>query len=1266
MDLQKGFLFHGRYQLVELLGCGASAEVWKALDTKANRLVVALKIFSQHATMDSYGLQNFEREFTTVYNMKHSNLLPPTGYDIFEGRPYLVMQYCENGSCSSMAGRADEQDVVKFLHDVAAGLEYLHEHHIIHQDIKPDNILLDDNCNFLVTDFGISVASTDTAEAGGASGGTRAYMAPERFQGVTESASDVWSLGATAVELLTGNPPYGEHGGLLQAEGEPLPELPASLQPEVKALILSCLEQDPARRITAGQIRQKIELYWETGAWERRSNRNLIAIVATAVASVLMCLGIFLWDYNRTKVRYYKDYTECYGVPQGVGRVQAWDARHMHRLYRFEFVRGKVRRVAHVNSRGKVITDGESERSERPINQTIQYTSDGRVSRIKVMDHNDRVLYVKSYNENLSAITFQYDDRNNTERVLPNQTVGYGRVIEDNFAQKGSITRWLVDYDDEGRATSIRYATVGNSPVGDESNIYGRLMTYDEKGRVAEIRYIDQDGKPKATKWGLGVKKFFYDDEDNWIRAEYFTVEGKPSYDDHDGVSVYEMVYDGHGNIAEAYHKGPDHKLMLPKKNGVAGIRYAYDDRGFITRATYLGVDSQPFYVPSAGCAGYEAKNDENGFCTEQTFFDADGKPCESSDHGSRLVLKTDDRGNVLESWSYGLDGKLYPANGPCAGIVSRYDERGNLVEAVYYGTDRKPCLDEDGVAGQRYVYNDRDMLVEIINLGLSLKPAYDNNHVCRMRYQYNTRGVVTKFAFFDPAGEQLVHSNEDVAGWTIQYDNRGNETQRVFFNAANELCLNNVGYAKVTYAYDSRGFLKAERYYGLHGQPMMVDGRAGTDYTCDERGNVVVNRPIGTDGRLAPNRLETRYRYDQFDNCTETSFYNAAGRPDDNYNGVCKETSRYNAANQLVETCYYGTGGHLVLTAEEGVAIVRNEYDAKGNRVKCSNFGTDSRPIACKEGWASTTFEYDAMGNIVRQGFFGTDGRPTPASERVPVFIYRYDRLNNLILHASQDGNGNYVINPQSGVAIIRREYNGRSQMVMEAAFDQHDRPMNCRDGFHKQTFEYDQRGNLVSKRYYATDGKPATSYGVHQEKYEYNGLKLCTRTSFYDAAGRPADCQAGFQSLTVSYDESGTPVVRKFYDAAGRQLAYQNYDKASAQWGEMQQAGRSAPSVQPAAQPSQSNWRSLVAQANSECPSQVMDGLYVQSVTTDGSRVVMIIQLAEASKYNLDEEKFSQLCERIRQNVRPGLRQALSLPANVSLIIRMTDRANRLICTL
>lgn len=306
MELSKGILFHNRYLLVSLLGTGASAQVWKAKDTKANNLLVALKIFSESSGMNSYGLQSFEKQFTIVFNMKQSNLLPPTGYDIYQGCPYLVMQYCENGSCMSMAGRMEEDDIIKFLHDVSAGLEYLHDHNIIHQDIKPDNIMLDDNCNFMVTDFGISVSSNGSVyDSQGMSGGTRAYMGPERFEGITVPASDMWSLGASVVELITGNPPYGDHGGLLQAQGEALPQLPSNLQPEVRSMILSCLHPDPNHRIKANEIRQKIDMYWEIGSWTKPSQKKIMAIALTAVASVLLCLGIFLWDYNRPKVYYY-------------------------------------------------------------------------------------------------------------------------------------------------------------------------------------------------------------------------------------------------------------------------------------------------------------------------------------------------------------------------------------------------------------------------------------------------------------------------------------------------------------------------------------------------------------------------------------------------------------------------------------------------------------------------------------------------------------------------------------------------------------------------------------------------------------------------------------------------------------------------------------------------------------------------------------------------------------------------------------------------
>lgn len=1256
MELSRGYLFHNRYLLVSLLGTGASAQVWKAKDTRANNLIVALKIFDENSDLNSFGLQNFEKQFTIVFNMKHSNLLPPTGYDIFQGRPYLVMQYCENGSCTSMAGRTDEEDILKFLHDVAAGLEYLHDHNIIHQDIKPDNIMLDDNCNFLVTDFGISVSSTGNInDSEGMSGGTRRYMAPERYDGVTLPASDIWSLGASAVELLTNNPPYGEHGGLLQAQGEPLPELPVKLQPEIKSIIKSCLVEDPNHRIKANEIRQKIELYWETGAWTKPSQKKTIAIVATAVASVLMCLGIFLWDYNRTKVYYYKDYVEVWGVPEGVGRISSWNAKHMHRLYRFEYKQRKVRRVSHVNSLDVIIFDTESERSERPIDQDIYYTSEGKVSRIKVRDNNGKVLYVKAFNENLTTMSFQYDDQHNTERALAAQTVGYGRMLEDNNSQKGKITRWLLEYNSDGYVTRVKYAGLDNSVVSDGNNIYGRTITYDSKGRISEIHYIGKNDEPQSTKWGLGIKKYYYDSEDNWIRAEYYTVDGQPAYDDSDGVGIYEMEYDNNGNVVTIYHKDGNGELMLPKKNGIAGAITEYDDRGFIVKQTYIGTDKTPIFVSSAGFAGYTAKCDENGFFVEQEFFDPDGQVCETTEGNSKLVMVNDKYGNNLETWRYDIHGDLCLDPTGIAGTTYKYDSIGNVIEVVYYGKDKKPTLNEQGEAGLRLKYDERNLQTEMLTLDVNLNPAFDDNHICLVRHEYDKRGNTTKISFYNADGTQLVHSNENVAGWNILYDDLGNEIERSFFNDKNTLCEVIGGYAKKTRTFDQNGHIKSERFYNATGTLTTVNGIAGTDYVCDERGNVVVDKPISTNGTLAAGRVETHYKYDKFDNCTEESYFSNGNAADCLY-GYHKATRTYNSRNQVTEVCYYNKNSQLTLTSNEGIAILKNEYDNRGNRIKSFYYGTDSRPILGKEGWASSTYEFDAFGNIIKQCFFGIDGKPTDPKNMVPVGICKYDKHNNMIYIAAQDGNGKFIMNPNTGWAISRMEYDNRSHMLSQAYFDEHDKPMMGNNGCHKITYKYDVNGNKTEEAYFGTDGKPILVNGVHLEKYTYDEKGNMTLYALYDQSGKATNCAAGFHKIAVSYD-NGTPVSRKYYTVSGSLLATQSYNKANGEWNDPQGTGSVS-----SYSGSSYDWRSAVRKADSECPVEVADGIYIQSVTSSSSNVILTIKLAEISKYNMTEELKSTLGE-VTSQMRSYIRNALDLPSNVTVSVNFVDKANRTI---
>lgn len=265
----KGLPFDGHYKLLDLLStAGGSADVWLAIDlntvdepsdeSKATKVVI--KIYRPKNMIDIEGEYQFRKEFKKVFGCHHENIIQPTYFSIFEESPYLVLPYCPSGSSELLIGQlTNTDDIWKYIFEVSSGLAYLHEHspEIIHQDIKPANVLIDDNGNYAITDFGIS------AEMGGAdiesedeTGGTFAYMAPERFIEGTPPMpeSDVWALGATLYELLTGDAPYGNDGGSKQKKGGHIPPIKQNVPEAVKELIYSCLAFEPKDRPTARQI----------------------------------------------------------------------------------------------------------------------------------------------------------------------------------------------------------------------------------------------------------------------------------------------------------------------------------------------------------------------------------------------------------------------------------------------------------------------------------------------------------------------------------------------------------------------------------------------------------------------------------------------------------------------------------------------------------------------------------------------------------------------------------------------------------------------------------------------------------------------------------------------------------------------------------------------------------------------------------------------------------------------------------------------------
>ena len=272
--LQPNTIFAGRYLFIEKIGVGGFSEVWKAQDQMTEDTLVAIKIYAPERGMDDIGLKQFRREYSLVLNISHSNLLTARHFDIWEGSPYLVLPFCEKGSVYRKVveeGPWSEREIVRLLADVAGGLAYLHENGILHQDIKPENILIGDRNQYMLTDFGISgrLRSTLRRSTNTQKALTMAYAAPELFgaQPKSTTKSDVFSLGVLIWELAVGEAPWmGAGGAVLRADSE-LPELPPEFSRGLNTLMHRSMSFAPEHRPEASEIRQVATQYLQTGIW---------------------------------------------------------------------------------------------------------------------------------------------------------------------------------------------------------------------------------------------------------------------------------------------------------------------------------------------------------------------------------------------------------------------------------------------------------------------------------------------------------------------------------------------------------------------------------------------------------------------------------------------------------------------------------------------------------------------------------------------------------------------------------------------------------------------------------------------------------------------------------------------------------------------------------------------------------------------------------------------------------------------------------------
>src|SRR4051812_43058857 len=258
MSTLVGMQLSGRYRLDAQIGAGGMSTVYRAFDVNLERRV-AIKLLHREMSADSDQLERFRREARAVAQLSHPHIVGVIDAGEDEGRPYIVFEYVEGETLKQRInelGRLPVDESVAYAIEIARALGCAHDHGIVHRDVKPQNVLIDEEGSAKVTDFGIARSLKDDGlTADGRVLGPPDYVSPEQALGhEVNGQSDIYSLGMVLYEMLTGEVPFSGENQVsvaMKHVREDLPDVQAR-RPEVSATLAAVLdhmtEKDVERR----------------------------------------------------------------------------------------------------------------------------------------------------------------------------------------------------------------------------------------------------------------------------------------------------------------------------------------------------------------------------------------------------------------------------------------------------------------------------------------------------------------------------------------------------------------------------------------------------------------------------------------------------------------------------------------------------------------------------------------------------------------------------------------------------------------------------------------------------------------------------------------------------------------------------------------------------------------------------------------------------------------------------------------------------------
>jgi len=1111
-----GRVVAGRYIVEALLGVGGAGLVVRAQHAFLNR-TVALKLLLPELHSHGEHRDRFLREAQVASQVQHENVVQITDFGITTDKlHYLVMEYLEGSDLRQLLKRRGPLDATvaaRFAQQLCSALEAIHTAGFVHRDLKPANCWIADPDgvqHLKLLDFGIASLTERSADAASITGagttlGTPHYMAPEQILGEDVTpATDIYALGCTLFECVTGRPVFGDLpvDAAFEAHLETEPPKPSSVAADVPtwfdSAIMLCLRKEPRRRPRTAAAASRMfgarpeprpdplpparpsddpdisGPALETGRWSEETAafwtqpkrgealtrldqptpkpaRRAGWIIALAVV-LAAAAGVAWWSQTRP------DPAMPNTAPAPAPTTTTMPAVTWH--------------ASTVWRRGRLIGVGTvtaADARRRAASYRVEGTTITRVNGAGRLVENEGGIAVWEQAEPGRVI--ERDAMRRTKRVHVLTEDGTRLALVDrNGRPIGAPVQELLTYDANGFIASRRTVSAGtDSPRMGVLGSWGQRFVRNSAGLTTEVAELGPDGEDGTDETGLARATFTHNDRLELVRLQRFDRDGAP-IPDSDGCEARTWAYDAAGNTISA--------ACLHTET--TETRTTYDSAGRVTSAATLDGAGKPV----AGALWYaRSEVAHSGGATDKRFFDAEGAPTLAQSGAHRVVTRFNEIGYPVEVTWFGVDDRPTLNRQWVARRTIRYDDRGNETEWALFGVDDQPCLGRDGYARVSRRFDDRDQLLEERYHGKRGEPVSAAEGFARATYAYDAAGNRTDVRWFGVDGRPVRGFRRQVAHVQRRFDDAGNVMQERTFGPDGKPATDRDGVAGYNAVWNRDGTMASQSWIGADGAPTVSRARYATrKQAYNARGALIEIRLFDVAGRPTEGAQraarETR-KVDARGRIVERRYFDTRDRPAPNAVRVARVTETYNRRGDVVERATFDKDGAPVIEAGRRAARTITTSDRRGQTLSVELFGVDGKPTASGFLWARSTSTYDARGNELTRSHFGLDGKP-------------------VLLRSGHSG--------------WHATYDDRGLQLSRTLLGTDGSPVEDRDGASRWVTEYDARGFMTSKTWYRLSGEIGGGpVGMGRQTQAYDARGRITELATFGADGQPLEVGRG-----------------------------------------------------------------------------------------------------------------------------------------------------------